>query len=587
MNDRPNQRIVLPWISTRALCKRVLLSVSFLSLQQLAAVAQTSDNLLRASEIGINSGFFAGAAPRRMAQLTLLGLSDLRDGVQRGEFDSAQEGQTARGSLQQAHLLSDRNLLGSLVLMPNAHNGRQPVTVSEPEALDRFGKYAADIGAAFPDALIEIANEFNGNAFVTGPAVTTATPARAALHADHLAAVSRAGVPRARVLGGAAHSISAGYIWAMLGAGASRHMSAVTIHPYTTQPEAFARQLAVLRRHPDMRGLAVDFTEIGTTNRADAADYFWRSYCEMSRAGVRRAQWYPLEPRGDGYAALLDQRNALTPVGRALLLAQSEIAGRPIDYITPAPFTQGCIFDNRFAVLWGEPRPFDLRNPDLQLRHADTRVRKDAPDLHPQRVLLVIAQDKISGIDPDKDFAFGKSEQVADSFLEFHYPKTTRDASENASGTNGRFTALIRDTRGERALSTCPGQDRPQAPWTPYLCDDTIQRAVLHDRGFTLGGNAQNLSELIWRQSIDAPGVLRFDVETKVIAASDDGIVVRLERDGQILQQQSVVGETDIAFGPFGFSAGDTVDLVIAPGRNPKGDAGLLRLRVYDQDTNH
>lgn len=533
----------------------------------------------RAPDMGVNSGFMSGPAPRRLAQMASKAIGSARDAIRPRDVTISDNDTFAfdRESARRVRELDGKGVLSSLILLARLPGANQSgETVLTPDDVAAFGRYVAAVAGAFPGMLLEIGNEFNGNTFIKGAALQLGPAPRAELHARILAAIADAGVPRDRILGGAAHSIAAGYLWAMLDAGAADHMSAVTIHPYTSQPEAYARQIAVLRRHPAMAGLAVDFTEFGSQDQARSADFFWRAYCSMAEAGVRRAQWYPLEFRHDGYVPVLDVGHALTPVGRALLHARTRLAGRAVTVLDLGPFARGCLFDDRLAVLWGEPRALSVTRPDLLLRHADLLPRKDHPPLDPQRVILVEAPDGTPPINPATDLVPGPTDLVADSFLQFDYP-----GDDNAPP--GGLLRLIRDRTGTRPLDTCPGQDRPQAPWFPYLCDARVKRAVLHDRGFVLGGNAQDRSELILSLPVTEPARLEFAVDTTMQQGSDDGIVLSIEVDGVAVATQPVHDEAALVFGPFDVDTGNTVALIIAPGANPAGDAGLLRLRVYDR----
>jgi hypothetical protein len=160
------------------------------------------------------------------------------------------------------------------------------------------------------------------------------------------------GRPDARILGGAAHSIPLAWFGALSQDGAAPYMDAIALHPYTTPPEQFRRQAALMREVPGFETLPLEITEIGTTDPAEAPVLLMKTYCQTALAGATTLAWYPLNPRGDGYVPLLEDDGTVTPVGRTWQLIRDTMQGRPLSDAAPDPFTYGCRFGDRALVLW-------------------------------------------------------------------------------------------------------------------------------------------------------------------------------------------------------------------------------------------
>lgn len=517
----------------------------------------------RAPYLSAVGAFYSGAAPRKMAQVQKLGLNDLRDGLRWPDIEpNIGVNRFDKGSGAHLSALQSRGLIGPIMLLPQSplrHGGKTVISDNDLRAFARYVKATAD---HFPKSRIEIANEFNGGAFVSGPARRGPASKRAALHARILAEIAKADVPSNRVIGGALHSMAGGYLWSLLDAGAAAHMSAIAIHPYTTAPEALPRQMAVLRRHPQMADLHVDVTEFGTRDRQRAADFFWRSYCQMTLADVRSAHWYPLGQRKDGYVPVLDHKLDLTPVGTAITFAADALAGQPVVPVRPDPFTYGCLFDDRHLVIWGAERAVTLNRADLKVLHGDPH------SLSQDRVMVIRASSDSPAIDLDQDIAFGPQTVLFDSFDQFEYPDTSEPDLHPRYLTHNGIA---------RAFTLCPGQDRPEAPWYPHLCLSDLPRAVLHDRGFVLPHRPVTVhtSHLMTQDAR-----LMAQVDMDVHSLSTDGVDVALHIDGERHAYRRVQGKQSFVFGPLTVARGALVELVLGAGATTKGDQGKFRFRL-------
>lgn len=516
-----------------------------------------------APQLSVVGGFFAGPAPRKIEQLRALSLTGLRDGLRWKDIETeAGQYRFDRGSAAQLTDLSQQGLLGPILIQPMVplYNGGH--TVHTPPDLRAFAQYTKAVADQFAHNTIEIGNEFNGGTFVTGDVRLLPPRRRATLHAQMLAEIAKTGVPRDRIIGGALHSMAGGYLWPLLDAGAAAHMGAIALHPYTTSPEAFARQLAFLRQHPEMSKLDIEITEFGTRNTAGAADYFWRYYCQMALADVRRAHWYPLAPRRDGYAPVIDAQRRLTPLGRAVTFAATALAGLPVVALRPDAHTYGCLFDNRVLVLWGGARDVTLKRDDLNIQRSDGRPAERPLRISREHVLLISAPKGGAPIDPSVDIAFGTQRILFDSFDHFMTP-------------TGRPFFSHRGQRMDFAL--CPGQDRPQAPWFVHLCAPALPRAVLHDRGFTLP-NRRAEFHLPYKMRGDA--TVQAQITLDLNAHSEDGVVLSLWIDGTLKDQRTARAKQEVLFDNIAVKQGETIKVVLSTGPSATGDRGKFRLQL-------
>ncbi|MEM6634654.1 MAG: hypothetical protein AAF667_02070 [Pseudomonadota bacterium] len=509
-----------------------------------------------------------------MARVEELGLDDLRDGVLWSKTERSPGSHDVSGGASQIGALVGTGRVGSLTVFPQNPFYEAGQTVVSDAGIAAFAAHTAALALAFPDLpAIEVANEFNSTSFVSGPAKNATPGERARLHARHLAAIAaRPELANRRILGGAAHSVAAGFIWHVLDAGGAAHMDAVVVHPYTSPPERFADEVSVLRRHPAMAGLEVEVTEFGSRAIGQAADFFWRNYCAFAEAGVSRAAWYPLAPRGDGYAPLVAADLSLTPVGRAFLFAQSRASGTPAVVFRADPFTYGCVFGDHTAVIWGEPRDIEVLRPDLEVRTADLAPMKPPFSLAPERVILLTTDG--APLRLSADLRLGASSLAVDSFHQFGLPPS--QAVVGPTGLN--FERFLRLKDGDTALITCPGQDVPGRPWHPYLCSDTVQRFWLHARGFALGGSVEAPVALVHRLTTGSADPLDLQVSVDLNESTTDGVVVSVLLDGEMLDRRAVAQADVLDFKVVPLRPGQKIDIVLDPAAQPRGDSGRLRI---------
>ncbi|MGB3242943.1 MAG: hypothetical protein WBB25_00295 [Sulfitobacter sp.] len=542
-----------------------------------AAYAQSDD--LRAPVLGASSNFQFGPQRGKIERLETLGIVSLRDGLRwkdiernEGLFDFSQ------GSGRQISALAAKGLLGSVTLHPQHPLYDNGDTVTSDEGIAAFADYVAAVAEQFPDVRLEIANEFNGRSFVSGPARDMTSDERAVLHAHMLAAIAATGrVAPERIIGGAAHSVPGSYFAKMLAAGAGGNMGAVTIHPYSSAPEVLADQIEVIRTLPGMTALAVEITEFGHSETADpslAADKFWKGYCAAGLAKVRRLVWYPLELRRDGYVAVLGRENQITSMGRAYLFATEKLAQLPLQELWPEDrAVRGCQFGPRTAVIWGAPREVQLFREDLTLHSADMTPIDAQRGLDRAQVMVITASENAPPLEIPRDIRLGATALIADTQDSWNYPETGHDKD---------FARFLERGETRLPLHTCLGQDRNGVPWVPYLCSKDVGRIVLTDRNFVLGGSAATPVSLVHRYTPQADIQIVLQADLDINKSSDDGVMLEVVVDGQQIESRLVTGAQALTFAPIAVRQGSRVDIRISPSANPKGDAGTYRLSLFD-----
>ncbi|MEO8243087.1 MAG: hypothetical protein ABI832_12315 [bacterium] len=453
---------------------------------------------------------------------------------------------------------------------PNHDGGTTPHTSAGAQA---FARYTIETLRRFPGIdTVEVGNEMNSQTFAWGPGWDGAMQTRAASYVRLLAATSqavRAERPGATILGGAAHSIPVAWFHEIFALGAAAYMDALVIHPYTVRPEQLARQIAVLRREvPQTANLPIAVTEFGQTDAATAPAYLMKSYCQQAISGVTQADWYPLNPRGDGLAALLTPEGGLTPVGETFRYIRANFEGRPVEDIAPDPFSYGCRFGANRMVLWGEPRDvtlaagvqvFDLSGQALPT-DAAFRLSPDVP--------LVLAA-RTGPLRLGHEVRLGPSGMIADSWHQFAYPE--------AEGATDPFERLIRQGGQETPLGMRPGQERDGVPWTPYLGTDIDGIARASAEWVLPSSPLNGPIDIVYRYRVPRP--VEAIVEVR-LAPWDGGVLLSINLNGRTLQSANVTANNTITLDPLSLATGDVIEVVAGP--NGSGGGSGLRAIVKE-----
>ena len=558
------------------------------------------------------SSAHGGAAPARMAlgvathfpdwPLQLLdtaksiGARDIRDGLiwrdievatGRYEFDAARVAfidEAGRAGFGVTLLLQGGN--------PLYDEGHTPYTDAGRAA---FGRFATAVLDRFPGiARLEIGNEFNSGDFVDGPVRDAGLSERARFHYLLLKAVYdavKAKHPNVQVLGGAAHSIPIGYFQRLFALGGLRIMDGLVIHPYTTDPEQFERQIALLRQAMGSEQRPIYATEFSRQldSEAATANYLVKMATVMQSARIAGADWYALRQEGPPNdiwykkVALVDFGNRLTTVGRSFRFLQSRVFSQGVvRRVALDPFTYAYAVGERTLVLWGHPRALRLA---VGL-HAFSATGDPVPDLtaiDADRPIVIMAERPIVIA---RDVTLAPLDLVADSYDQFNYAITS--APCDRPGMWSYATLAVNDRRFE-PLGVMTSGDMPGTPWTPfrgspYRAPLAIQSADLTSADFGSKGKP-NVYKPALRYCSALEGTLRIDAQFDVPSTSRDGIDIEVRKNGELMRRVVGTGHVALDLTPLRVKKGDIFDFVVGPNGSVEGDGAITyRIRLFAGD---
>jgi len=556
--------------------RRILLAALASLAVALPAAAQTGPGLAAAH----NSS--QGWLPRLTATAIAEGVTDYRDGMRWHEAEEGGAYLFAPPTARYPDALLREGARLSLTLNgghPDHDGGDTPHTA---EGVAAFAAFAAEAVRRFPAIhSIEVGNEHNAQNFVSGPVREAGIERRAAYHMALLAATHdavKAVNPEVRILGGAAHSISGRYLADLFALGAGDVMDALALHPYTTPVDHLVRQIAWMRAIPGIGEIDIEVTEFGFDGEArPAADHFLSSYCAYALSGVSRVAWYPLHPRGDGYAALYTRQGIRTEVGEAYHLARRELEGVPVRDAAPDPFTQACAFGPAEApthlVMWGAPRAVTLA-PGIVARDA-TGAEVQPSGLSPEAPLLFTARDG-GPVRLGHEVMLAPQRRLADSYLQYGLP-----IGQSARADGDPFARFVRVGEAELPLLTRPGQDTNGVPWHPYraLAEGTLPRltetVLIPSRG------PRGPMEIVHRYTAPADLSATLDLSLALSDRSEDGVRVTVTA-GDVLLLDTPITEPFVRRLPVSLAAGATLDIAVGPGDSSTGDVVTYRFILED-----
>lgn len=533
---------------------------------------------LRGPELGAASNFGQHWAPGLFAGARALGVRNFRDAVYWDEVEGPQGFRFTTGETTFPDLLAANGMTMSLTVNNGHPAWDGGVTPYTPAGIAAFAHAAAETVKRFPAiTAVEVGNEWNSANFVTGPVKAAPLPERALDTLAILRAVQAAVTavnPQVRILGGGVHSIPVGYLAPMFDAGAAQAMDALALHTYTTPPEQLLRQVAVFHQLPGAATLPLDVTEFGEPDPNRAPGLLMRDYCQMALSGVERAVWYPLNPRGDGLAPLIDAAGKATAVGHAYRQIAATIEGAPVADAAPDPFTYACLFGGRTLVIWGAPRTVTLHRADLSATDPT-----GAPLRGPLRLSetdpLVIRGDAPLAL--GRDLSLGPQTVIADSYDQFAYPGVPGQPADP-------FARLARIGGRVVPLETHGGQDRQGAPWTPYLGVPGTTFARLTADILLPGAHAGGPVVILHR--FTAPDAMTVTAEAQLSPGprSADGIRYDLTLNGTPVDGAIITAAALRKTAPLHLAAGDVLEFAVGPNGTPTGDATAYRFTLRRAD---
>jgi len=454
-----------------------------------------------------------------------------------------------------------------------------------------FANYVVATLQRYPNVTsIEIGNEYNSKSFVTGPVASASMSERAVYYAQLIKAVGSAldaaGID-VEVLGGATHSIPVDYFAILKDEGALDYIDAVSIHPYTTPPEQFEEQVAVLRGVIG-NDMPITVTEFGQHFESldDAPAYLAKMVSVMGAAGIESASWYALaKQKWFPNMELWNPAGGETPAGTALNAIENLLdAGGAINRVAVDDFTYLYSFGDHAALLWGADgqvrlgqgmSAFDLfGNP---IEHFDGKLSHDAP------IIL-----RSTGTINSASIAVDHDGLVGDSFDQF-------DVTNEAGGTTGfegPWSYYAESDAGKIvALYTMGGGLKGGEPWTPYLGTNSLRPLQVSASSVTpvdfASGNPKSKYAVVERYTVAKDGIYDLKGHFDVDDATTDGVILKVRVNGSEILARDIY---DIASGHvfdldvqnLTLAAGDHIDFVIGSRSSPKGDTTDRHIQIFE-----
>lgn len=473
---------------------------------------------------------------------------------------------------------------------PNYDGGNTPYTDAGRAA---FAKFAVAVLDRFPSVkTIEIGNEFNGDTFVSGPVKDAGYGDRQNYYALMLKAVHDAVKAKhadVRILGGAAHSIPVGYLKVLFDKGALDNMDGIVVHPYTTDPEQFARQIQVLKTAMGAKPLPIYVTEYAREldSESDTADYLVKMTAAMAASGVAGADWYALRQEGPANAiwykkvALTTFTGTLTQPGQAFRMMAKQVLNQgAAKQVAIDDFTYGYSFGDKVMVLWGAPRTLSFSGSAKFYNARGEAIAK--PDMISQDSPIVIVSD--TAITYGGNLTLGSTGLVADSFDQFDYQNTP----VTSGAYQGRWAYY--DYSMQRSvlepMSGFGGGEVAWTAWTPYIGDYWrrpffIQANSMAPVDFG-DASTPNVYKAVLRYTATKSQGLTIKGNWDVQSGSSDGVDVTVLLNGKSIFKTVFNGHYTMNIPGVAVNAGDTLDFVLGPNASiAGGDVTAYRIKLY------
>ncbi len=473
---------------------------------------------------------------------------------------------------------------------PNYDGGNTPYSDAGRAA---FAKFAVAVLDRFPSVkTIEIGNEYNGDDFVTGPVRNAAYGDRQNYYALMLKAVHdavKAAHGDVKILGGAAHSIPVGYYKVLFDKGALDNMDGIVIHPYTTDPEQFSRQIQILKAAMGSKQRPIYVTEYAREldSESDTADYLVKMTAAMAASGVAGADWYALRQEGTADAlwykkvALTTFAGALTKPGQAFRLMAKQVLNQgAAKQIAIDDFTYAYAFGDKVMVLWGAPRSLSFSgsakfyNAQGEAIANPGQISQDSP--------IVIVSD--APITYGGNLTLGASGLVADSFDQFDY-QNTPIASGSYQGRWAYYDFSMQRSALE-PMSGFGGGELSSTAWTPYISDNWrrpffIQPNTMMPVDFGDASNP-NVYKAVLRYTAARAQTLVIKGTWQVQSGSVDGVDLTVAVNGKPVLTTAFNGRYDMNIPGVTVAPGDTIDFALGTNATAAGgDATFYRIKLF------
>jgi Ca2+-binding RTX toxin-like protein len=466
-------------------------------------------------------------------------------------------------------------------------------SVYSPEGVQAYADFIVATLQAFPGVgAIELGNEYNGDNFVTGPIAEAPKSERDNFYKQLVVAVHQAldaADIDVTVIGASTHSIPVDYFAALEANGALDLVDGVSIHPYTTDPEQFADQLALLR---DVIGdeIEIHATEFSTdfARPEDASAYLAKMVSVMAAGGVDSASWYAFAKQSAYPNNELFNQNTdkVTLAGYTFGLLDDMLeGGTQVEQVAVDAYTYFYKFGDNEAIIWGEARSVALAAGVESFDIAGNRITNFTMLSADMPVLLRSAD----GIDLDS-LVFGSNYLLADTYHDFDLTNDTG----TANGFEGPWSYFAQNGRGQAwALETKGGDITSGQVWTPYLGLDWLRpfRVTATDVvpvDFNTDTNPSHEYSIVERYTAAEDGVVTIRGSWDVANNTTDGVRLVIEVNDQAIFTKNIFNVAnghvfDLELTGIVLNAGDKVDFVIGSRSSPTGDTTQRRVQILEE----
>ena len=523
-----------------------------------------------------------------------MGVTTLRDGVQwkniessPGVYQFTSAGGTYLDTLIQKGfsvtlLLSDSNPL---------YDGGNTVYTDTGRAA--YAKFIVATLNRYPGIkAIEVSNEYNAWNFVTGPVRDEGYGPRQKYYYEMLRTVYQAvkdSHPGVKVLGGAALSIPIGYFKPLFDLGALNYMDGLVIHPYTTDPEQLAKQLAMLRTAMGTTPRPIHVTEFAQEldSAADTASYLVKSIAVMASSGVAEADWYALRQQGSPNdvwyknVALASFTGQLLPPGQAYkVLSQQVLSKGAGARIAIDDFTYAYAFGQNAIVIWGEPRSLTVTASAKFYNAQGVEIAQPTAITAGSPIIIVSDTPLVYG----SNVMVGATQLVADSYDQFDF---TNDLSgpQTFEGPWAYYAYGVRKQSFD-VMYTQGGGEISSSDWTPYIGSNWL-------RPFNINANKLNpvdfgssaspdIYKAVLRYTSPYSGSFAINGSWDVVSGSADGVDLTVQVNAQTVLSTTFNGHYDMSVKNVTLNKGDVVNVIIGTNKTVSGgDTTAYRVKIY------
>ncbi len=511
-------------------------------------------------QLGATTHFSQGWPIRLMDNAKTLGVATIRDSLHWAVVEKVQ-GQYDFSPARTRHL-REACASGMTVLLgidPRNRIYDAGMTAHSPLARQAFANYIKEIADRFSGCVvaIEIGNEINGRNGMTGPAAKNRAQSHTALvkavH-DRVKPVH----PGLKLIGGSTNVIGTGFLKDMFAAGLLDYVDGIAVHPYRNDPEGVDWEINRLRAAMTRAGKVkpIWITEFSRdfAKPEDAPDFFLKMLTLAHGAGVDHQYWYALIDQSFfPTMGLLTTPGAEKPASRAFAYAAKTLipAGPMVRLNADDPNLYHFRFGPTTHVVWGGRRSLKV-GPSARFRTAE-----GAPIL--SRAEVSTSPVIIEGV---ADVSFGPAAILADSFYDF--------------GQAG-FSYFAKRPNGA-TLPLAPIDWR----WTSYVGSPLSRTLAITPVGLAPVGRGPAAWEVHVRHKATQTGPFILSACLKPMEARGDGVTANLLHNGRSVWSggaSHLTGSVNAQL-RLNISAGDTLDLAVAPNKDPLGDRMQYRLRV-------